>query len=493
MNQAAGVDWSVPRRTHPWSILVNAVHEARRVLSGLVVAVVSGRALGGGELVEVLVPVAAALLGVLAWVRTSFRVAPEEFRLDSGLLFRQSRTARFDRIQAVDVDQPVLARVFGLAELRLQLGGGRHGHFRLACVRQEEAARLRAFLLSRVEQTAVVDGTVDGSVEGEFSPGRQGEAGAGGAARQPSGSASQPFAITEAAGGTGAGTVTAPAYGAGVPYGLQTDEAPIAVVPHGRFIASWALSPAVWFAALTAAASLTVVALGSAQGLSGTLPMTIAAVGLAWERVQRYYGFTLSLSGDGIRLRHGLLNRYAQTVPVGRLQAVEISQPLLWRPAGWARVRMNVAGYAHGGGRGEPGRRTTAVLLPVAPIDEAFAVVGHLLGVPLSAVALSPAPSRARWRAFIWRRAYAYGFDETVVITRRGLLHRRYAVIPHVKVQSLHLVQGPWQRSLALATVALHTARGPVRILLRHRDVAEAQEFLAQQSRRSATARRTAV
>lgn len=487
MNQAAGVDWSVPRRTHPWSILVNAVHEARRVVSGLVVAVVSGRALGGGELVEVLVPVAAALLGVLAWLRTSFRVAPEEFRLDSGVLFRQSRTARFDRIQAVDVDQPVLARIFGLAELRLQLGGGRHGHFRLACVRQEEAARLRAFLLSRVEQITAVDGAAGHGRRGEFGPGA--------AARQSSGSAAQPFAVAAAGGGTGAAaaTVTAPAYGAGVPYGLQTDEAPIAVTPHGRFIASWALSPAVWFAALAAGASITVVALDSVQVLSGTLPSTIAAVGLAWERLQRYYGFTLSLSGDGIRLRHGLLNRYAQTVPVGRLQAVEISQPLLWRPAGWARVRMNVAGYAHGGGRGEPGRRSIAVLLPVAPIDEAFAVVGHLLGVPLSAIPLHPVPDRARWRPFIWRRAYAYGFDETVVITRRGLLHRRYAVIPHVKVQSLHLVQGPWQRSLSLATVALHTARGPVRILLRHRDVAEAQEFLTQQSRRSATARRTAA
>ncbi|HXR72800.1 PH domain-containing protein [Actinocrinis sp.] len=461
MNQAAaGVDWSVPRRTHPWSIVVNAVHEARRVLSGLVVAVVSGRALGGGELVEVIIPVAAALLGVLAWVRTSFRVAPEEFRLDSGVLFRQSRTARFDRIQAVDVDQPVLARMFGLAELRLQLGGGRHGHFRLACVRQEEAARLRAFLLSRVEQVV--------AVEGHAGTNQQADEGEPGAQR-------------------------ALAYHGGVPYGLESDEVALAVVPHGRFLASWALSPAVWFAALAAAANIAVVATGSVHALSGTIPETIAAIGLAWERLQRYYGFTLSLSRDGIRLRHGLLNRYAQTVPVNRLQAIEISQPLLWRAAGWARVRMNVAGYAHGGGRGEPGRRTTAVLLPVAPVGEAFAVVGHLLGIQFADVRLRPVPDRARWRAFFWRRSYAFGFDDTVVIARRGLLHPRYSVIPHVKVQSLHLIQGPWQRSLSLASVALHTARGPVRILLRHRDIAEAQQFLEEQSTRSATARRIAV
>lgn len=491
MNQAEGVDWSVPRRTHPWSILVNAVHEARRVISGLVIAVVSGRALGGGELVEVLAPVGAALLGVLAWLRTSFRVAPEEFRLDSGVLFRQSRTARFDRIQAVDVDQPVLARVFGLAELRLQLGGGRHGHFRLACVPQEEAARLRAFLLSRVEQTTTAEGAAGhGAVnQGAAGNDQQVDVWTGSGENQPPpGYGSQPYAI--AAPETNATTTLA--YGRGVPYGLEVDEAPLVVVPHGRFVASWALSPAVWFAALAATASIVVVAVGASQALSGTLPETIALVGFAWERLQRYYGFTLSLSGDGLRLRHGLLNRYAQTVPVSRIQSVEISQPLLWRSAGWARVRMNVAGYAHGGGRGESGRRTTAFLLPVAPIEEAFAVVGRVLGTQVSAVQLRPVPDRARWRALVWRRAYAYGFDDTVVVARRGLLHPRFGVIPHAKVQSLHLVQGPWQRSLSLATVALHTARGPVRILLRHRDVAEAQEFLTQQSLRSASARRTA-
>lgn len=466
-NQATpGVDWSVPRRTHPWSIVVNAVREARRVLSGLVVAVVSGRALGGGEFAEVLIPVAAALLGVLAWVRTSFRVAPEEFRLDSGVLFRQSRTARFDRIQAVDVDQPVLARMFGLAELRLQLGGGRHGHFRLACVRQEEAARLRAFLLSRVEQVVATEGG-DASID-----------------QQADDAGSQV---------TGPRAQDSLAYGGGVPYGLEAGEVALAVVAHRRFLASWALSPAVWFAALAAIASIVVIAIGSAHALSGTLPGTIAMVGFAWERLQRYYGFTLSLSGDGIRLRHGLLNRYAQTVPVNRLQAIEISQPLLWRSAGWARVRMNVAGYAHGGGHGESGRRTTALLLPVAPVGEAFAVVGHLLGIQFADVQLRPIPDRARWRAFFWRRSYAYGFDDTVVIARRGLLHPRYSVIPHVKVQSLHLVQGPWQRSLSLATVALHTARGPVRILLRHRDITEAQQFLEEQSERSATARSVTV
>jgi putative membrane protein len=52
------------------------------------------------------------------------------------------------------------------------------------------------------------------------------------------------------------------------------------------------------------------------------------------------------------------------------------------------------------------------------------------------------------------------------------------------------MVQGPWQRRLSLASVALHSTRGPVKIVLKHRDVADAQRFLEEQSHRSATARR---
>lgn len=466
----AAVDWSVPRRTHPWSIVVSAVHEGRRVITALVVALLGGRALGGGQLVEMLVPAGAVVLGVLAWARTSFRVAPEEFRLDTGVLFRQSRTARFDRIQAIDIDQPAVARLFGLAELRLQLGGGRHGHFRLACVRRDEAARLRAYLLERVAQAA-------GPATGSSSAVALGSAG-----QQIGGGASQAAAV---------GTLpVGAAYGGGVPYGAEVDEEPLVTVPNGIFLASLALSSPIWLALLAVVGSFFAVRTGSPQAIGAAVPEALGVVGYAWDRFQRYYGFTLALSGDGIRLRHGLLTRFAQTVPVSRLQAVEISQPLLWRRAGWSRVRMNVAGYASGGGRGEAGRRNTAVLLPVVPSHIAFAIAGRLLNVDLAAMPLSPVPERARWRAFAWRRGYWFGFDDTVVVARRGLLHRRHAVIPHAKVQSLHLVQGPWQRSLSLASVALHSTRGPVKILIKHRDVAEAQELLEQQSRRSATARR---
>ena len=52
-----------------------------------------------------------------------------------------------------------------------------------------------------------------------------------------------------------------------------------------------------------------------------------------------------AVSPDGIRLRYGLLDTQAQTVPPGRIQALE-SQPAAAVAAfGWYRMQVNVAGY----------------------------------------------------------------------------------------------------------------------------------------------------
>src|SRR4051794_23942620 len=52
------------------------------------------------------------------------------------------------RVQAIDVDRPLLARVFGLAEIRVQVAGSGAGRGRLAYLPENEANRVRAQLLA---------------------------------------------------------------------------------------------------------------------------------------------------------------------------------------------------------------------------------------------------------------------------------------------------------------------------------------------------------
>ena len=86
--------------------------------------------------------------GVASWAFTRFRIDGGEVHIDSGVFIRRSRQVRIDRLQAIDVVQPLLARAFGLAELKLDMAGGAEGRVRLGYLRLEEAQALRASLLA---------------------------------------------------------------------------------------------------------------------------------------------------------------------------------------------------------------------------------------------------------------------------------------------------------------------------------------------------------
>ena len=59
----------------------------------------------------------------LSWRFSRFRVGPAMLELRTGIVFRQHRQVHFDRIQAVDISRPVLARLTGLSEVHRAVGG----------------------------------------------------------------------------------------------------------------------------------------------------------------------------------------------------------------------------------------------------------------------------------------------------------------------------------------------------------------------------------
>ena len=77
--------------------------------------------------------------------------------MDSGFLFRRTRIIRFDRIQAIDVAQPFVARLFGMAELRMDVAGGGKSDGKLSYFRYDEAVKLRTILLVRAKGERVAE------------------------------------------------------------------------------------------------------------------------------------------------------------------------------------------------------------------------------------------------------------------------------------------------------------------------------------------------
>ena len=101
------------------------------------------------DLITDLVVVGIVLVaGVISWLVTRWQVADGVLRIETGLIRRQSRRFPLSQVQAIDVVQTGLARVLGLAELRLRMAGADSSGGRLACLPLADAERLREQLLA---------------------------------------------------------------------------------------------------------------------------------------------------------------------------------------------------------------------------------------------------------------------------------------------------------------------------------------------------------
>ncbi|MGI5349637.1 PH domain-containing protein [Streptomyces sp. CA-250714] len=380
----------------------------------------------------VLLPVAAGY-GFLSWWCTSYLVTDTELRIHTGLLFRRAAHIRLDRIQAVDLSRPLLARIVGVAKLKLD-AVGTDDKDELAYLGERQAVALRAELLARAAGIAP-----DAAPEAGEAPARR-----------------------------------------------------LLHVPPRTLITSVLLLGAGWG---TLAALLVVPALLwlATENVWTVLAAAVPLAGGCWAstagRVVREFDWTVAESPDGLRLDSGLLDRQHATVPPGRVQAVRIVEPLLWRRRGWVRVELEIAGV--GKSDDDEGR---GVLVPVAGRQDAADVLARVLpGVDTHAAlaTLTPVPLRARWCAPVVRRGYGHGVTPEVFVARQGLVTRRTTLVPHAKVQSVRWTQGPWERRHRVADVYVdHGANGEVCARLRDED--EARALMEAQAERSRTGRRTA-
>ncbi|HVE62758.1 MAG TPA: PH domain-containing protein [Mycobacteriales bacterium] len=372
------------------------------------------------------------VVGYLSWRFTRYRLANDALELESGVFQRRRRRVPLARLESVDLTRNLVARAFGLAELHLEAVSTGESEVVLSYLGEDQAIALKATLLAR----------------------RAGVA----------------------------------------PDSAPPPEVVLATVPTRPLVISALLTPALLLVLFIAASVLSaffslafagVLIFGGVPGL-----LAITAAGIA--RQESLFGFTVAEAPDGLRIRRGLVNLRTQTIPLNRVQGVRIVEPLLWRPFGWARVLVDVAGY-RGGGRN--GRDQTSLLLPVAPRLLIGPILSRVLpGLDLSAIPLQVAPPLARWRAPLSYRRLGAAWTPLFAVTRRGRLRRLTDVVPHTRVQSLRITQGPLQRRLALATLHLDSPGSAVSAKALHRDAREAAD-LAQQSRQLdlSTGSRTAL
>jgi putative membrane protein len=255
----------------------------------------------------------------------------------------------------------------------------------------------------------------------------------------------------------------------------------LASVPTPLLLASLVLGSTglATVAAIAAVVALLVSSPGlAAELIGGGATVLVALVGRLFSRFNSGYRLTVAEAADGLRLRSGLVQTTAETIPRDRVQAVRMVEPMLWRLFGWCRLEVDVAGKQgrrKGEGTGEA--RSLRALLPVgSPAQAAWLLERILPGVPHERLR---APAQARWKSPLRYRNLAWGANGTYVVTTTGRIRRVTDWVPLAKVQSVRQVDGPWQRYLGLVNVHLDTAGRNVHAVLRDRDRAEGDRLMA--------------
>lgn len=347
-------------------------------------------------------------VGFVSWRFTRFVIDADELRIDTGALFRRSVRIAFDKVQSIDVVQPFAARMFGLAELQIDVGSSERSKLRY--LQRGRAYALRDYLLARargVQAEAVAHAPTDSLL---------------------------------------------------VDLGAD-DEVLVRVSPQTLVLA-----------AVTSHEFFGIVALGVVSAVAGlvfrqpwvlfalAIPTISMLFGFTVRRVAGQFNYTLSRRAHGLRVSRGLTSLTSQSLPPRRIQAVQLSQSPVWRRLGLYRIDIEVIGW---GAVTDDENKTgvSTILMPAGTIEQVRVALGAIWPrADFESVELHRAPSRARWLHPLAQPFLRWGHDDLLVVSRHGWLVRRWQLVPHARVQSVRITQGPVSRRLGLADLEFHTA-----------------------------------
>lgn len=454
---------------HPAVLLLRLLETVRQTAVPLLLGVVVHRSFLIVALGLFLLQLGYALVRYLTF---QYVLTTDELITREGILSRQERRLPTNRIQDIGIESTLLRRLLGLGIVVVETASGKGAEARLDSLSRPAAEHLREVLL---------------------------------AARQ----AVQPGA-------------SAPGAEAGAPaeWLVHRTDAGLLLV---RGLTDLRLSAivlallAAWELADQLGLGGSVAALVSAgiDWLRGFPPPVLLGIALALlllllgsglttsaiASVVMFHGFVLTLRGNVLQRRYGLLTTRQKSLPLARVQRVLIEQNWMRRWFGFAVVRADSAGSGMDDAAEVKGGWDVVVpmlrqqqlppLLPVLLPGFDFAALrlgsvsprvvmrigikGALLVALALAVllpwqgaigllALSGLPLGFCIGWLYWRN-FGYARGGQHLLLRWGVLGRYQSIVPLAKVQSVIVRAGPLQRSLGLAELTVYVAGGsPTRL-----------------------------
>jgi putative membrane protein len=411
-------------------------------------------ALGG----VIVVTVAAALIDLMRWRHTTYRVTDERVELRYAWVLHKMRSVPRDRVRTVDLTANPLQRVFGVARVKIGTGeqSSESSHLTLDPVSKAEAELLRRELLRRAETTAAE------------TPGDE-------------------IAVLDWRWLRYAPvSVTTPILGAAA-FG--------AVIQVSEWFNAQGL---VFRTARELFEGLSIVGL---VAVLVAVAIVIGVVGSLGLFVEMWYRYSLRREDGNLVMSRGLLNTRSLTLERRRLRGVEVIEPLGVRTMHAARVDVIATGMRQ---QSDNEKTDPKTLLPAAPFAVARRVAAEVIGSEAAtATAVTGHPRAALWRRVRWAlywvaapvvvlavlglllttvllhlawiaavvltpvavflafesyRNLGHGLAEHHLVTRYGVGARRTAALLRTGVIGWTISSSPFQRRAGLVTIRATTA-----------------------------------
>lgn len=369
------------------------------------------------------------------WRVHRFRITGDAVEVQQGIFVRKHRRAPLSRIQAINIQKPWFARLLGACKFEVQQAGN-DSNVDLNYLRSSVADALRYEILNRASGRSAADN--------ERLAADRRRAAAGGVVDE--------FLRPDAE----------------IAH-LAPDS--LVRIPMQRIVLSSLLDGWIVWAVLYVIGTLVVI-FGFQQwwAIFAVLPAAIAFFATGMRSLGAKLRYSIAATPDGIRLAYGLASTTTEILPPGRIFALQVKQPLLWRPFGWWQVTFTRAGRIKSDGTGQGGQNSqmASYLLPVGDLRDVRTVIGLVLpelahsplvdqglfGTAPDAFVVSPPHARI----FRWFSLKRNGFfvHHAAFLLRTGRIWRSLQLVPAARVQSIAVQQGPIYGAARLARVQFH-------------------------------------
>lgn len=452
-----------PLRLHPMSWLFELLNVLKQFIVPIVILLITGKGnnyeLWGLIGVGFMVP-----LAIARYITFRYWIGDDRIVIHSGLLHKTVRDIAFTRIQNVTLQQGLLHRLMGVAEVRLETGGGEKEEGRMRVLGFEQAQQLQGIIRSQEKSGAIAS-----NAQKDVAAGNQ-------------------------------VTLLQLSTRELVKLGLISNKGMI-LVAAGFGAASqidwestqklfWNAGNWLWnHSGDFAQQGYLSYALGGLTLLLAAF--TVLRLISILQAILHYHGFVLSSDNHRLSIERGLLNRFHGSLPRTRIQAWTLQQG--WLQRRFARYALRVDAAASGG-RAEQAESNWQL----APIADATAIQGVLNSVlpenswpvaewlPLhpnawkrkfklpAILLIIPTAIVAYWawplalfmvlaypwlwvQSKQWAKHAGYSDAMGMIAVREGWIGKTWRFAEIRKLQAVYLKQSPFDRRHGMATVFCDT------------------------------------